>query len=85
VRFDVTAAILIGALPGVFLGARLSSTERLGIMRPVLLIVLAASGLALLRAPNLVVLGVVAAAAVLASLVWLAQRQNGHRAYLREG
>jgi hypothetical protein len=51
----------------------------------VLLIVLAASGLALLRASNLVVLGVVAASAVLASLVWLAQRQNGRRAYLREG
>jgi hypothetical protein len=85
VRFDLTAAILLGALPGVFLGARLSSTERFGMIRPVLLIVLVASGLALLRASNLVVLGVVAGSVVLAVLAWLVQRQNGRRANLGEG
>jgi len=79
VHFDLTASILVGALPGVFLGARLSSTERFGMIRPVLLIVLAASGLALLRAPNLVVLGVVAGSVVLAVLAWLVQRHNGRR------
>lgn len=76
VHFDLTASILIGALPGVFLGARLSSTERFGMVRPILLIVLVASGLALLRASNLVVLGVAAGSVVLAGLAWLVQRQS---------
>jgi uncharacterized membrane protein YfcA len=85
VHFDLTAAILLGALPGVFLGARLSSAERFGMIRPVLVIVLIASGLALLRVSNTILLSVVAAAAGLAVLGWLVQRQNEHGAYLREG
>lgn len=85
VHFDLTASIVLGALPGVFLGARLSSTERFGMIRPVLLIVLIASGLALLRASNVVLLGVVAGSVVVAVLAWLVYRQNGRRAYLREG
>lgn len=77
VRFDVTASILAGALPAVFLGARLSSTARFGIIRPVLLGVLTASGLALLRVPPVVVLSAI----VLVLPVWLV----GRRAHLRQG
>lgn len=70
VHFDLTASILVGALPAVFLGARLSSTARFGMIRPVLLIVLVASALALLGASD-VVPWVVAALTVLALTSWL--------------
>lgn len=75
VHFDVTASILAGALPAVFLGARLSSTARFEFIRPVLLVVLTASALALLHAGYLVLLS------VLVLPVWLV----GRRAHLREG
>jgi uncharacterized protein len=70
VHFDLTASILVGALPAVFLGARLSSTARFGMIRPVLLIVLVASALAMLGASD-AVLWVVAASTVLAVTSWL--------------
>lgn len=70
VHFDLTASILVGALPAVFLGARLSSTARFGMIRPVLLIVLVASALALLGASD-VVLGVLTASIALTVTSWL--------------
>jgi uncharacterized protein len=88
VHFDLTASILVGALPAVLLGARLSSTARFGMIRPVLIIVLVASGLALLGADNVVVLSVVAVSTVLAASSWLVgrwHRQDGSHAHLREG
>jgi uncharacterized protein len=73
VRFDVTAALLAGALPAVYLGARLSSSARLRFVRPVLLAVLVASALALLGAAPLIpwAAGV---AALAAAAWWLAGR-----------
>ena len=61
-RLDVTASLLIGCLPGVYLGAQLSSRAPGGIVRRALALVLLASGLKLVGASNLVtviVLGVV--------------------------
>jgi uncharacterized membrane protein YfcA len=72
-RLGLTASLLIGALPGVYVGARVSSRAPDRLIRPVLVVVLAASGLKLLGASNWVLLafllvsGVVAAVAALRS------------------
>jgi uncharacterized membrane protein YfcA len=46
-QLGLTASILIGSLPGVYLGARLSSRAPDGLIRPALVFVLVASGLRL--------------------------------------
>ena len=51
VQFGLTASLLVGALPGVYLGARLSAWAPDGFIRPVLSGVLLASALALLSLP----------------------------------
>jgi uncharacterized protein len=59
-QLSLTASILIGALPGVYLGARLSSRAPDHWIRPALIVVLSVSGLKLLGMNN-GPLGVVAA------------------------
>jgi uncharacterized protein len=69
VEFHLTAALLVGALPAVYLGARLSSRAPSGPIRSALLIVLMASALKLLGAPDAAVLwagaGMIAVAVLL--------------------
>jgi len=62
VQFGVTASLLVGALPGVYLGARLSAQAPAGFTRPVLAGVLLGSALALLAVPVAVLLAASAAA-----------------------
>ena len=50
VEFSLTGALLVGAIPGTYLGARLSSRAPDHIIRPVLMVVLLISGLKLLGA-----------------------------------
>ena len=52
VHFDLTGSLLLGSLPAVYLGARISSRAPDGLVRPVLAVVLIASGLKLLATPN---------------------------------
>jgi uncharacterized membrane protein YfcA len=52
VQFAVTASLLIGAVPGVFVGAQVSSRVTAPWLRPVLAGVLLASSLKLLDAPS---------------------------------
>ncbi|MDP9402831.1 MAG: sulfite exporter TauE/SafE family protein [Actinomycetota bacterium] len=67
---DLTTSLLIGSLPGVYLGARVSSRANDAVVRPVLVFVLLASSLKLLGVGT-VALGVVMLAGVLVSLpVW---------------
>ncbi len=47
-QFDLTVSLLIGSIPGVYLGAQLSSRAPGAVIRPALAIVLVASGLKLL-------------------------------------
>jgi hypothetical protein len=47
-QLSLTAAILVGSLPGVYIGARLSSRAPDAVIRPALVFVLVASGLKLL-------------------------------------
>jgi uncharacterized membrane protein YfcA len=48
VSFSLTGALLVGSLPGVYLGARVSSKAKDGLVRPALIFVLLASALKLL-------------------------------------
>ena len=51
-QLDLTASLLVGSLPGVYLGAKLSSRAN-AVIRPALALVLIASGLKLLGVDNL--------------------------------
>ena len=66
----LTGSVLVGAIPGVWLGARLSSRSRGGLVRRALAMVLLASGLKLLGVPTGLVLVIVGAALVGGSLTW---------------
>lgn len=69
VQFALAGALLLGAVPGVWLGARMSARGPAAVIRPVITAVLSASALALLHAPSsLVVGGAVAAMAVTVAL-----------------
>lgn len=50
VRLGLTLSLLVGALPGVYIGARMSSRAPDRVIRPALIIVLVASGLKLVGA-----------------------------------
>lgn len=63
-HLGVTASLLIGALPGVYVGARVSAKAPDRLIRPVLVVVLVASALKLLGVPTNVVGGLLAVAAV---------------------
>lgn len=69
VQFALTASLLLGALPGVYIGARMSARGPGQVIRPVVTAVLLASALALLRVDTTwVVVGAVAALVVTAAL-----------------
>jgi uncharacterized membrane protein YfcA len=65
----LTSSILIGSIPGVFVGARLSSRAPDHVIRPALIVVLLASSLKLLGASN-VVLAMVGSVAVAAGIAY---------------
>ena len=55
IEFGLTAALLVGALPGVWLGAHVSSRAADYIIRPILAVVLIISGLKMLQISTMVV------------------------------
>jgi hypothetical protein len=65
-KLTLTGSILIGAIPGVYLGARVSSRAPDGILRPVLVIALSSSALKLLGVSNGVLSTAIPAIAMLA-------------------
>ena len=73
VRLAVTASLLVGALPAVYLGARFSAQAPAALTRPIICGVLLASALALLSAPPAVL--VLAAAAGVAGMAALGRRR----------
>lgn len=66
----LTASIIIGAVPAVYIGARLSSKAPDGLIRPALVFVLMASGLKLLNVPTLALGVVLLVFALVALPVW---------------
>ena len=51
-QFGLTASVLVGAIPGVYVGARISSTASDRFIRPALIAVLTISSLKLIGATN---------------------------------
>ncbi|MGZ8641794.1 MAG: hypothetical protein ACXWYF_10155 [Actinomycetota bacterium] len=81
-QLALTTSILIGALPAVYVGARLSSKAPDGVIRPALVVVLLASALKLLDVPN-GALGVILLAVVLVGLpIWGAVDGAAHPQHL---
>ncbi len=74
VQFSLTAALLLGALPGVYLGARISAQGPAVVIRPVIVAVLLASALALLKLSTPVIIA--GAIAGLVVMVVLRPRQH---------
>jgi len=72
-QLSLTAALLAGSIPGVYLGARASAKAPDTVIRPALVLVLVASALKLLGADNVVLAGV-----LLAGLVTFAAIATGH-------
>lgn len=71
VRLSVTASLLLGAIPAVYLGARLSAQAPAMVTRPIISGVLMGSALALLHAPPAaIVTGAVIAVTVIIGLGW---------------
>lgn len=85
-QLSLTTSLLIGSVPGVYLGARASSRAPDELIRPVLVLVLALSGLKLLEVPNrwLVVVVVVGVAVLAAFGVrWMRSDEARRAAALR--
>jgi uncharacterized membrane protein YfcA len=72
----ITTSLLIGAIPGAWLGAQASSRAPGGIIRRALAILLLASGLKLLGASLTVVLVAAVSALVIGNLVWVVVRNR---------
>jgi uncharacterized membrane protein YfcA len=73
-QLTLTAFLLVGALPGVYLGARLSSRAPSAVVRRALGLVLLASGLKMLGVGNVVLLAAVAGGLVVCVPGWLVLR-----------
>jgi uncharacterized protein len=75
-ELGLTGSLLIGSVPGVIIGAHVSSRAPDAIIRPILVLVLALSALKLLDVPN-EVLGAVLAGAILAgTATWFVTRRR---------
>jgi hypothetical protein len=69
-QLDVTAALLVGSIPGVYLGSRVSSRAPQGIVRRALALVLIASGLKLLGLDTVALGWTVVAVCVAGPALW---------------
>jgi uncharacterized protein len=76
VEFGLTASLIIGALPGVYLGARASASAPQSVIRRALAIVLTASALKLLGVDTVTLGWLVLAMVVVAPLVWIVLRRR---------
>jgi uncharacterized protein len=85
-RLEVTGSLLLGAIPGVVVGAQASSRAPAGIIRRALALVLFASGMKMLGVPD-VPLGItLVVVVVVGPLLWMwARVRHGEPALARNG
>ncbi len=67
-QWNLAGGVLLGSIPGVLIGSRISSRAPAGVIRPALVIVLLASSLKLFGAPTILV-GVIVVAAALGAII----------------
>jgi hypothetical protein len=75
-RLEVTTSLLLGSVPGVFLGAQLSSRAPGGLIRRALAFVLLASGLKLLEVPTTAIIAILGGTLVAGPLLWMLARRR---------
>lgn len=75
-QLDVTTALVIGAVPGTWIGAQLSSRAPGGLVRRALAFVLLASALKLLGVPTAATGEILVAALLAAPLAWMLLRRR---------
>ena len=75
-QLGVTASLLVGCIPGVYLGARLSAQAPGGLVRRALALVLLSSGLKLVGLSTTALAWVLICFAVLGSLGWMQVRRS---------
>jgi uncharacterized membrane protein YfcA len=73
-RLALTTSLLIGSIPGVYLGARISARAPARLLRRVLAFVLLASGLKLVQVGNVELGIILLAVVVIAPAVWMVVR-----------
>ncbi|MFF0248306.1 sulfite exporter TauE/SafE family protein [Streptosporangium sandarakinum] len=76
-QLDLTASLLAGSIPGVYLGARISSRAPGEVIRAILAVVLLASALKLLGVGNAALLWILAAAVAAGAAGWSLLRHRG--------
>ena len=76
VSLGITTSMLIGAIPGAFIGAQISSRAPGGVIRRALAILLMASGLKLIGMPTPAVLVSAGAALLLGPIAWALLRRR---------
>jgi uncharacterized membrane protein YfcA len=74
-HLDLALSIIVGSVPGVLIGSRLSSRAPAGLVRAGLVVVLLASALKLFGTPGVAVLGATGAAALAYVASWLLRRR----------
>ncbi len=79
-ELGLTGSLLVGAVPGVIIGAHVSSRAPDRIIRPILVLVLALSGLKLLDVPNEVLAAVLGAALAAGATSWFVSRRRTAKA-----
>jgi uncharacterized membrane protein YfcA len=75
-KLGLTTSLLIGSIPGVYLGARVSASAPGSLVRRALVIVLIASGLKMLDVPTATLGYIMLGIAVAGPLVWRAFRET---------
>jgi uncharacterized membrane protein YfcA len=77
-ELGITSSLLIGSIPGVIIGAQISSRASDKFIRPLLVLVLALTGLKLLDVSNAVLLTILVVAMVAAAVTWILTRRRAH-------